>query len=93
MVTEAAKMDFFKKQSCRRMESGYLFYDTTSISSYSELLKQVKYGKNKDGDNLAQINLALLMAQDSGLPVYYRKLPGNITDVMTIDTNSNLKHL
>jgi len=44
----------------------------------------VKYGNNKDGDNLAQINLALLLGQSSGLPVYYRKLPGNITDVMTI---------
>ena len=83
-VTEAAKMDFFRKQSKRRNESDYLFYDSTSISSYSEQLKQVKYGKNKDGDNLAQINLALLLGQSSGLPVYYRKLPGNITDVMTI---------
>ena len=85
MLTEAAKMDFFKKQSKRRMETEYLFYDSTSISSYSEQLKQVKYGKNKDGDSLAQINLALLLGQSSGLPAYYRKLAGNITDVMTIE--------
>jgi transposase len=84
MVTEAAKMDFFRRQSKRRIEQEYLFYDCTSISSYSEQLKQVKYGKNKDGDNLAQINLALLLGQSTGLPAYYRKLPGNITDVMTI---------
>jgi transposase len=85
MITEAAKMDFFKKQAKRRMEKEYLLYDSTSISSYSEQLKQVKYGKNKDGDHLAQINLALLLGQESGLPIYYRKLPGNITDVMTIE--------
>jgi Transposase len=84
VVTESAKMDFFRKQSKRHSESEYLFYDSTSISSYSEQLKQVKYGKNKDGDKLAQINLALLLGQSSGLPVYYRKLPGNITDVTTI---------
>jgi len=84
MVTEAAKMDFFQKQSRRRMETEYLFYDSTSVSSYSEQLKQVKYGKNKDGEHLAQIKLALLLGQRSGLPAYYRKLPGNITDVMTI---------
>jgi len=84
MVTEAAKMDFLRKQSKRRMETEYLFYDSTSVSSYSDQLKQVKYGKNKDGDHLAQINLALLLGQSSGLPAYYRKLPGNITDVMTI---------
>ena len=85
LVTEAAKMDFFKKQAKRRAEQEYLFYDCTSISSYSEQMKQVKYGKNKDGDSLAQINLALLLGQNSGLPVYYRKMPGNITDVMTIE--------
>jgi len=85
MLSEAAKMDFFRKQAKRRSEAEYLFYDSTSVSSYSEQLKQVKYGKNKDGDNLAQINLALLFGQSSGLPAYYRKLPGNITDVMTIE--------
>lgn len=84
LLTESAKMDFFRKQAKRRTEQEYLFYDCTSISSYSEQLKQVKYGKNKDGDSLAQINLALLLGQGSGLPAYYRKLPGNITDVMTI---------
>ena len=84
MITEETKTEFFQKQANHRIETEYLFYDTTSISSYSEQLKQAKYGKNKDGDNLAQINLALLLGQSSGLPVYYRKLPGNITDVMTI---------
>ena len=78
-------MIFFKKQSRRRSESEYLFYDSTSISSYSEQLKQVKYGKNKDGDNLEQINLSLILGQSSGLPAYYRKMPGNITDVMTME--------
>ena len=85
MITDAAKMDFLRRQARRRAESEYLFYDCTSISSYSERIKQVKYGKNKDGDSLAQINLALLMGQSTGLPVYYRKMPGNITDVMTVE--------
>jgi transposase len=83
-ITEGSKMDFLKRQAKRRSENEYLFYDSTSISSYSIQLKQVKYGKNKDGDSLAQINLALLFGQKSGLPAYYRKLAGNITDVMTI---------
>ena len=49
-----------------------------------ERLKQVKYGKNKDGDSLPQINLALLFGEKSGLPFYYRKLAGNIPDVKTV---------
>jgi transposase len=47
-------------------------------------LKQVKSGKNKEHDRLPQINLALLFGEQSKLPFYYRKLPGNITDVKTI---------
>lgn len=85
-IEESSKMDFFKKQSKRRLENEYLAYDTTSISSYSQSLKQVKYGNNKENDNLPQINLALLFGETSGLPVYYSKLSGNIPDVKTIDS-------
>lgn len=83
-ITEEAKMQFFRRQGKRRAEKEYWAYDSTSISSYSEALKQVKYGKNKDGEDLPQINLALLFGEDSGLPFYYRKLAGNIPDVKTI---------
>ena len=85
LITEEAKMDFLRRLSKRQTETEYLFYDSTSIASYSELLKQVKYGHSKDADGLAQINLALMFGQKSGLPVYYRKLPGNITDVTTVE--------
>ena len=83
-ISEEAKLEFFKKQSKRRSEKEYLAYDTTSISSYSELIAHVKYGKNKDGERLPQVNLALIFGQQSMLPVYYRKLPGNIADVKTV---------
>ncbi|ABR49269.1 transposase, IS4 family protein [Alkaliphilus metalliredigens QYMF] len=83
-ITEEAKERFFHLQGKRRMENEYWAYDTTSISSYSESLKQVKYGVNKEHDPLRQINLALLFGQESGLPFYYRKLAGNISDVKTV---------
>lgn len=83
-INENAKQHFFRLQGKRRLEKEFLAYDITSVSSYSKLLKQVRYGNNKEHDPLAQINLALLFGQESRLPVYYRKLPGNITDVMTI---------
>ena len=85
LITEDAKMDYFKRQAKRHGLNEYLAFDTTSISSYSTLIKQAKYGKNKDGDPLPQINLALLYGEESMLPVYYRKLAGNITDVKTIE--------
>jgi len=83
-VPEQAKLEFFKRQSHRRQEKEYLAYDTTSVSSYSEYIKAVRYGKNKDNDGLPQVNMALIFGEESCMPVYYRILPGNITDVMTI---------
>jgi len=83
-IGEDAKLNFFLRQGKRRLEKEFLAYDITSISSYSTSLNQVKYGLNKEKDSLPQVNLALLFGESSRLPVYYRKLPGNITDVKTI---------
>ena len=83
-IDEKSRMTFFAKQGKRRIEKEYWAFDTTSISSYSETLKQVKKGHNKEHDRLPQINLALLFGEESGLPFYYRKLSGNISDTKTI---------
>ena len=86
-ITEEDKQHFFKLQGKRRSEREYWAYDITSISSYSESLRQVQYGKNKEDDRLPQLNLALVFGETSNLPFYYRKLAGNIPDSKT------LKHL
>jgi transposase len=83
-ISESGKMAFFKMQAARRQGSEYLAYDTTSVSSYSECINAVRYGKNKDHDHLPQVNMALVFGEDSALPVYYRVLPGNITDVAIV---------
>jgi len=83
-ITEEARQRFFRLQGKRRVDREYLAYDSTSISSYSKCLRQVRYGKNKDHEHLAQINLTLLFGQQSRLPFYYRKLAGNIPDVKTL---------
>ena len=83
-IQEANKMEFFRRQAKRRSEKEFLAYDTSSISSYSKLIKMAKYGKNKEGDRLPQINLALLYGEISRLPVYYRRLAGNTADVSTL---------
>ena len=83
-ITEEARQHFFRLQGRRRMDKEYLAYDSTSISSYSKCLSQVRYGKNKDHEHLPQINLLLLFGRESRLPFYYRKLAGNIPDVATL---------
>ena len=77
-------MRFFARQRARYGDKEHLVYDITSISSYSELLRQVRYGENKGGEPLPQLNLALVFGQTSMMPVYYRTLPGNVTDVTTL---------
>ncbi len=62
-ISEDARQRFFQLQGKRRVEKEYLAYDSTSISSYSKHLRQVRYGRNKDHEHLAQINLTLLVGQ------------------------------
>lgn len=83
-ITEDGMQTFFDKWTRKVLEKDYLCYDITSISSYSELNEYIKAGYNRDGEKLRQVNLAMLFGQKSRLPVYYRRLPGNITDVSTL---------
>ena len=83
-IKEEAIQKFFRLQGRRRLENEYWVYDTTSFTSYSETLRQVQYGYNKEGDKLPQFNLALVFGEQSNLPFYYRKLAGNIPDVKTV---------
>jgi len=86
VITEADRQRFFsfwlKKISGRE----YLCYDITSVSSYSEGNEYIKYGYNRDHENLPQLNLAMLYGQQSHRPAYYRRMPGNISDVSTLKT-------
>jgi len=83
-ITEDSIRQFFRLQGMRRIEREHWAYDITTISSYSECLRQVQYGHSKDDNGLPQINLALVFGEMSKLPFFYRKLAGNITDVMTV---------
>jgi len=83
-IDENSMQAFFKRWARKTMENDYLCYDITSVSSYSELNEYLRYGYNRDGEKLKQINLAMLFGQNSRLPVFYRRLPGNISDVSTL---------
>ena len=61
-----------------------LALDSTSISSYSKKLSCVERGRNKDEDNLPQVNLLMLVDSRTALPIFYRYYDGNVPDVQTI---------
>ena len=85
-ITEDSRQHFLSQWLKRLSDTEVLCYDITSISSYARSNEYVRRGYNRDNENLPQINLAMLFGQNSGLPAYYRRLPGNITDTKTLQT-------
>lgn len=83
-ITTDQVQTFFKRWMKKIMEDDYLCYDITSVSSYSQINEFIKWGYNRDSETLPQLNLAVLFGQIGQLPLYFQRLPGNITDVMTI---------
>jgi len=83
-ITFGEQSEFYEKWSSYRDEKEYLALDITSFSSYSELITDVEWGYNRDREHLPQINLCLLMGEESGLPVFQTTYSGSIGDVSTL---------
>lgn len=83
-LDENRRFSFYKQWATLRMEKEYLAFDISSISSYSELIEYVEFGYNRDGENLPQVNLAMLFGETSRLPIFCRIYPGSIKDVSTL---------
>ena len=83
-LEKIASLFFSKIKEIEKPESGCFLFDTTNYYTYmasdtpSELAKR---GKNKEGkDWLRQVGVALLVARDSQLPLFYREYEGNRHD-------------
>ena len=64
----------------RHGEGDRLSCDTTSASSRSEALAQVRRGRDEDRVPLPQASLAMLVGHGSGMPPCYRGVAGNVAD-------------
>lgn len=78
---------FFSEMNKKRSSDNdfVIALDTTSISTYSTMLHLAKYGYNKEGDSLPQVNLLMACDYERGIPVYYRALDGNTSDKKTVE--------
>lgn len=75
----------WRKQGTERVkEHRFWALDSTSITSYSENIASVDYGKNKDLISAPQTNVLFLVDQETGIPLYFRNFGGNVPDVNTI---------
>jgi len=77
-------LEFSRKLIQQVSTAGTLVYDITSFSSYSQSISLLEYGYNRDGLDLPQINLSLVVDKDLGIPVMYDLYPGSIADVSTL---------
>jgi hypothetical protein len=59
-------------------------YDITSVSSHNGTNPFVEFGHNRDGEKLAQVNMALLTGVKSRIPTYYELHPGSLSDTRTL---------
>ena len=81
-----ANLEFSRKLIQQISTCSTLVYDITSLSSYSQSISLLEYGYNRDGLDLPQINLSLIvdMDMDLGIPVMYDLYHGSIADVSTL---------
>lgn len=70
---------FFREWMKHKKQTEYVAYDVTSISSYSQNIREVEWGYNRDKERLPQINMGMYYGEESCLPLYYRVYPGSIS--------------
>ena len=85
-ITPDMRENFYQGWCRCRSEQEYLALDITSVSSYSTLIEDVEWGYNRDKEQLAQINICMLMGEKSRLPIYQTIYSGSLKDVSTLKT-------
>ena len=83
-ITEGDRLSFFEKWGELRCENEYIALDTTSVSTYSELINDAEWGYNRDGEKLPQVNICLLLGEKSQLPIFQKVYSGSLGDVSTL---------
>jgi transposase len=83
-VAPESREHFYRAWCRHRTETEYLALDITSVSSYSELIGDVEWGYNRDGEELPQVNICMLFGESSRLPVYQTVYAGSLKDVSTL---------
>lgn len=78
---------FLKEWINHHGDNETVLFDTTSISTYSANLEVGEWGYNRDEEKLEQINFSLAVNKKNNFPLYYRVIPGSITDVKTLENS------
>ena len=81
---EKGRLNFLKNWGNFIQPKFGVYYDITSISSYSTNIESVEWGYNRDKEQLPQINIGIMNCRKTLLPISYNVHPGSIVDVSTL---------
>ena len=83
-ISQKSIAEFFENWINMQTSLKNIYYDITSISSYSTNNSFVEWGYNRDKDDLPQFNMGLMCSRETGMPLFYQIYPGSIVDVTTL---------
>lgn len=75
---------YFQYRASHAASKSSVAVDSTTISSYSEYLNDVRFGYNKDGNGLATVKMLTLFCLNDHQPIAFSRQPGNIPDVISV---------
>jgi len=79
------KTNFFKNWIKKQNEIEAIYFDITSLSTYSKLIDIAEWGYNRDKEKLRQINVGIVYGNTNELPLFYNIYQGSISDVTTFE--------
>ena len=85
-ITENHRMEFIKARLKRQPKGAKGSVDSTTRSGYGKCLVDLKWGKNKDRDDLPCSLEVYVYSLTTHEPIYYKRLAGNTNDMVTIRT-------
>ena len=85
-ITEDHRMRFIELRLKRQAESSIASIDSSTRSGYGKCLVDLRYGHNKDREDLPCTLEVYVYSLTSHEPIYYKRMPGNTSDMVTIRT-------
>ncbi len=84
-ISAENRKDLFSLRSKRIDDEDLCAIDSTSCSTYGKRLADIRYGRNKENDNLPQTIESVVYSLKKHAPIYFRSFQGNTPDSRSLD--------
>ena len=85
-ITDNHRMQFLKLRINRQAPKALVACDSTTRSAYGKCLADIRWGKNKDNEQLQNTLEVVVYSLNTHEPIYYRTSAGNENDSRTLRT-------